>query len=106
MFSCQAKSLNLLLIFFTNRTEKQIETNKSNEELPLPSPPIFESSESSESLSDMVAPFGLPSLPEPTERPPPPPTVLKDEPIYEAIQPRNQLHHSVEVLALTVEYII
>jgi len=33
----------------------------------------------------------MPSLPEPTEKPPPPPMIHQDEPIYEAIKPRNDL---------------
>jgi hypothetical protein len=67
--------------------EQTEEVSKDYEELPLPSPPpMLESPESS--ISDSILPFGFPSLPEPTERPPPPPTVHQDEPIYEAIQPR------------------
>ncbi|XP_046440084.1 myosin-I heavy chain-like isoform X4 [Daphnia pulex] len=67
--------------------EQTEEVSKDYEELPLPSPPpMLESPESS--ISDSLLPFGFPSLPEPTERPPPPPTVHQDEPIYEAIQPR------------------
>lgn len=70
-----------------------------DEDLPLPSPPPVIESPSS-SVSDGILPFGLPSLPEPTERPPPPPTVHNDEPIYEAIQPRNNPSNLVEVLVI------
>lgn len=42
--------------------------------------------------------FGFPSLPEPTEKPPPPPTIHQDEPIYEAIQPRYHSPSIIEVL--------
>lgn len=70
--------------------------SQDDEELPLPSPPpILESPGSS--VSDALVPFGLPSLPEPTERPPPPPTIHNDEPIYEAIQPRSHSTIFVEV---------
>jgi hypothetical protein len=37
----------------------------------------------------------LPSLPEPTEKPPPPPTAHRDEPIYESIQPRAEIQSKV-----------
>ncbi len=78
---------------------KFVEVAKDDEDLPLPSPPPnLESPESS--LSDANVQFGLPSLPEPTERPPPPPTILQDEPIYEAIQPRNHPSNFVEVVFL------
>ena len=51
----------------------------------LPSPPA--KMDSPVSFNEVLPPFGMPSLPEPTERPPPPPMVSQDEPIYEAIQP-------------------
>jgi hypothetical protein len=77
----------LFVLFCLRSIEQTEEVSKDYEELPLPSPPpMLESPESS--ISDSLLPFGFPSLPEPTERPPPPPTVHQDEPIYEAIQPR------------------
>ncbi len=85
-----------IYIFFLFYRSLEQDVSKNYEELPLPSPPpMLESPESS--ISDSLLPFGFPSLPEPTERPPPPPTVHQDEPIYEAIQPR---YHSgfIEVL--------
>lgn len=79
--------------------------SQDEEELPLPSPPpILESPDISD--SDPLIPFGLPSLPEPKERPPPPPTIHNDEPIYEAIQPRNHTPMFVEVFSLDCRLLI
>ena len=58
----------------------------SEEDLPLPSPPPLH--DLCESPCEPKHLLGMPSLPEPTEKPPPPPLIHQDEPIYESIPPR------------------
>ena len=60
------------------------------EDLPLPPPPIKQDESPNSGFNEPPPLFGMPSLPEPTEKPPPPPLVPQDEPIYESIQPRQE----------------
>jgi hypothetical protein len=45
----------------------------------------------------------MPSLPEPTEKPPPPPMIHQEEPIYEAIKPRNDLSPISKVFQIFIK---
>jgi len=69
----------------------------SDEELPLPSPPPPH--DLCESPCEPKHVLGLPSLPEPTEKPPPPPMIHQDEPIYESIPPRLDERASLPIPA-------
>ena len=63
--------------------------SEEEEELPLPSPPPLHDLCNSP-VAEPKHLLGLPSLPEPTEKPPPPPMIHQDEPIYESIPPRME----------------
>ena len=78
---------------------------ESNGSPPLPPPPLLDSPNSSSPVNEALQPFGMPSLPEPTEKPPPPPLIHQDEPIYEAIQPRNDLSPISKVLSIYFHFI-
>lgn len=66
------------------KTTDEVLNSCEDDDLVLPPPPA--KLDSPVSFNEGVPAFGMPSLPEPTERPPPPP-VSQEEPIYEAIQP-------------------
>ena len=86
-----------------SRDENHFESNGSP---PLPPPPILDFPECSSPINEEVQPFGMPSLPEPTEKPPPPPMIHQDEPIYEAIKPRNDLSPISKVFLDFIEIFI